>query len=179
MLESDSSALVIIDVQGRLAEIVHQHDLMLSNVKIMIQSAKILEIPILWLEQVPNKLGGTRPEILPFLEGCAPIPKVTFSAWQNDAFRRAFRALNRRQVLVAGIETHICVYQTTRDLLQAGMEVHVLSDAVSSRVLENKLVGLTKMKALGADITSVETAVFELMKAAEGPKFKEIIRFFM
>jgi nicotinamidase-related amidase len=89
---------------------------------------------------------------------------------------QALKNLNRKQVLIAGIETHICVYQTAADLVAMGVEVQVVTDAVSSRNAENKAIGLQKMRDAGATLTSVETALFELLKVAEGEPFKEILR---
>jgi nicotinamidase-related amidase len=101
---------------------------------------------------------------------------MSFSCCQNDRFASALKALNRKQVLIAGIEAHICVYQTAVDLVGLGYEVQVVADAVSSRQIENKEIGLQKMKAFGISLTSVETALFELLKVAEGEQFKKIIK---
>jgi nicotinamidase-related amidase len=143
----------------------------------MIKGAKVLELPILVTEQVPEKLGPTRPEIAELLAGVAePIRKVSFSCCGNGPFMEQFKSLDRRQVLLTGIETHICVYQTAVDLLGFGYEVQVVVDAVSSRAAENRQVGIRRMKSAGAILTSTEMALFELLRLAEGPQFKEITK---
>lgn len=173
----EETALVVIDVQGKLAQLMAQKDVLFANLHRMIEGAKILEIPILWTEQVPEKLGPTTPEIGQLLaETTQPISKVCFSCWGDQTFLAQAKALPRSQFLLAGIETHICVYQTARDLLAHGYEVHVVADAVSSRAAANKQIGLQRMKDDGAVITSTEMALFELMQVAEGPKFKAITR---
>jgi nicotinamidase-related amidase len=105
-----------------------------------------------------------------------PIPKLHFSCWGEPRFVERLRALNRSQLLLAGIETHICVYQTARDLAAAGYGVQAVADAVSSRTAMNRDLGLEKARAVGAALTSVEAALFELLQVAEGPKFKAILQ---
>ena len=105
-----------------------------------------------------------------------PISKMSFSSCRSGPFVQALKALSRGQVLIAGIETHVCVYQTAVDLVDLGYEAQVVTDAVSSRTPENKKIGLRKMSDAGVGLTSVETVLFELLKVAEGESFKEIIR---
>jgi nicotinamidase-related amidase len=104
-----------------------------------------------------------------------PIAKFSFSCWGSDRFVKALEALHPENVLIAGIETHVCVYQTSRDLVKAGYAVEVIADAVSSRTNENKTVGLDKIARAGAGITSVETALFELLGEATDDRFKKIL----
>ena len=101
---------------------------------------------------------------------------MSFSSCRNDRFVQALKALNRKQVLIAGIEAHVCVYQTAAELVDLGYEVQVVVDAVSSRNMENKEIGLQRMRDSGVSLTSVETALFELLKVAEGEQFKEILK---
>jgi nicotinamidase-related amidase len=177
MLTIDTTALVVMDVQGKLAQLMFEKEILFANLQRMIEGAKILDIPILWTEQVPQKLGPTNPEISDRLGGVAqPISKTCFSCCGEDAFMAQAAALNRRQFLLTGIETHICVYQTARDLLGLNYEVHVVTDAVSSRIASNKQVGLQRMNKAGAVLTSTEMALFELMGAAEGDQFRAITR---
>jgi len=177
MLTIDNTALVVIDVQGKLAQLMVQKETLFANLKRMIQGAQTLEIPILWTEQVPEKLGDTTPEIKALLVQTAqPISKVSFSCCGNAPFMAQLAALQRGQILLTGMETHICVYQTALDLRRRGYEVQVVADAVSSRAAENKQIGLERMKEAGARLTSTEMALFELLRAAEGPKFKEIAK---
>lgn len=177
MLTIDNTALIVIDVQGKLAQLMYQKETLFANLKRMIQGAQLLELPILWTEQVPDKLGETTPEIRELLvQTTRPISKVSFSCCGNEPFMSQLKRLNRNQMLLTGMESHICVYQTALDLRQRDYEVQIVADAVSSRIAENKQIGLERMKEAGAQLTSTEMALFELLRAAEGPKFKEIAR---
>jgi nicotinamidase-related amidase len=176
MLTAENTALVLIDVQGKLATLMHQREQLYRNLQILIQGVRILELPVLWLEQYPQGLGPTIPEVTKLLPDRQPIPKLCFSGCGQPEFGDALRATGRRQLLVAGIEAHICVYQTTRDLLAQGYHVEVVADAVSSRTPENRQVGLDRMAREGAGLTCVEMSLFELLREAFGPQFKEIAR---
>ena len=176
MFTSDNTILVIIDVQGKLAHLMFEKESLFQNLQILIKGVKILGLPILWTEQTPEKIGPTIPEIAQILSPKRPISKISFSCCQNEMFMQEFKALNRKQILIAGIETHICIYQTTVDLINLGHKVQVVVDAVSSRTVKNKRVGLNRIKDTGASLTSVETALFELLKVAEGKEFKEILK---
>jgi nicotinamidase-related amidase len=176
MLKMEDTTLLIIDVQGKLAHLMHDRQLLFENLQKLIKGIRVLGLPILWVEQNPVGLGPTIPEIADLITGIAPISKMSFSSCRNDRFVQALTALNRKQVLVAGIETHICVYQTAAGLVDMGYAVQVVADAVSSRSPQNKAIGLQKMSDAGAGVTSVETALFELLQVAEGAAFKEILR---
>ena len=176
MLTTDNTALVVIDVQGKLASLMDQSERLIHNLGVLIQGVKILELPVFWLEQYPKGLGATVPEIAELLAGGEPLPKMSFSACGQETFMERLRESGRKRVLLAGIESHVCVYQTARDLLAEGFEVEVVVDAISSRTAENKVIGLKKMQRLGAELTSVETALFELMRTAEAPRFKDVAR---
>ncbi|KPJ78196.1 MAG: isochorismatase [Deltaproteobacteria bacterium SG8_13] len=176
MLDRNQSILVVVDVQGQLAQLMHEKQALFANLKSVIRGIRALDIPILWAEQNPRGLGPTIPEIAGELDGLEPIAKVSFSCWQTKAFADALAAAGRRQVLVAGIEAHVCVYQTAMDLAAAGYEVEVVADAVSSRKAENKALALQKLQGAGVKITSVEMALFELLKVAEGKPFKNILQ---
>lgn len=176
MLQVDDTALVIVDVQGKLAKIMHQSQELLKNISNMIQGAKLLDVPVLWLEQYPKGLGPTNEQIQVLLTSNTPVEKMTFSACGTEAFQQQLEKLNKKSLLVAGIESHICVYQTVNDLLKHHHEVEIITDCISSRTLGNKQVGIDKMVSIGAKVTSVEMALFELMQTAEHPKFKEISR---
>jgi nicotinamidase-related amidase len=175
MLGNENTLLMVIDVQGNLAHAMDSKESLFENLKKTIQGVQLLDIPIIVTEQYPTGLGHTIPEIASILHKTHPvISKVHFSCCGDETFMRVLGSLGRKQVLVSGIETHVCVYQTVMDLLQQGYEVEVLADAVSSRTAFNRDIGLAKMRAGGAGITSVEMALFELMKVAGGTTFKEI-----
>lgn len=176
ILESEGTVLIVVDVQGRLAHLMHKKEELFENLQKIIKGVQVLEIPILWVEQNPEGIGLTIPEIAHLLPDIQPISKFSFSCCDSDRFMQALKALNRKQILIAGIETHICVYQTAIDLSGLKYEVQVVADAVSSRTVENRQIGLEKTKDAGASLTSVETALFELLKVAKGAKFKEILK---
>ena len=175
MLRSDKACLVIVDVQGRLATLMHQREEFFANLVKIIKGVRVLGLPVLWNEQLPDKLGETIPEIKAILKNMALLVKNTFSCCGNQGFSEQLTGLGRKQVLLVGMETHVCVYQTAVDLLGEGFEVHLVADAVSSRTLENKQIGIGAMRDLGARVTSVEMALFEMLQVAEGEKFKQII----
>lgn len=177
MLNVEHTVLMIVDVQGKLAQLMYQKEALFESLRRIIKGATILEIPIIWMEQIPQNLGPTLPEIAEVMpQNVKPISKSTFSCCGNEQFVQALKAANRRQVLIAGIESHICIYQTSVDLLAKGYEVQVLTDCVSSRTLENRQLGIERIRDAGGKCTGVEMALFELLKAAEGPKFKEMVK---
>lgn len=174
MLDKERCLLIVTDVQGKLAQMMFERDALYKNIGILIDGCKILEIPILWLEQYPEGLGPTVPEVASHLEGLKPMPKKTFSALKDRTIFNRFNETGCNQVLLTGIETHICIYQTAMHLIAMGIETHVVCDAISSRTASNKTIGLEKIASAGGHITSVETALFELLGIAEGEAFKKI-----
>jgi nicotinamidase-related amidase len=175
-LERDRAALVVVDVQEAFRPAVLDFDTVVENVDKLVQGANALGVPVLVTEQYPKGLGRTVPELAEHLDGIEPIEKVCFSAAGSEEFNRALVATGRSQVLLCGIESHVCVNQTADDLIGRGLEVHVAQDAVTSRSEQNRELGLHKMERGGAVVTSVETALFELLGAAGTPEFKEIQR---
>lgn len=177
MLKIDQTALLVIDVQGKLAQVMDNKENLFTNLDRIIRGAKVLDLPIIWTEQVPDKLGPTTPALAELMVDVAhPISKATFSCCGVQPFMAQLAALNRSQVLVTGIETHICVYQTSVDLLAKGYEVQLVTDAVSSRAAANRQLGIDRIKEAGATLTSTEMALFELLQVAEGEKFKAIAK---
>jgi nicotinamidase-related amidase len=173
-LTTDNTALLVIDVQERLFSVMHQKEKLLRNVLKLIRGAQVLEIPVILTEQYPRGLGPTLPEIKELLPDIKPIEKVSFNCCDEAFFCQALGKLRRKQVLIAGIEAHICIYQTAMALSRTGFEVQVVGDGVSSREPENKLVALFKMGAAGVSPTTTEMALFELLRVAGGDKFKQI-----
>lgn len=175
MLNIDETGLIVVDFQGKLAQIVHESDAVQEKMTQLIKGAQLLDIPIIWLEQYPQGLGPTVEEIKQLLShNNEPIAKMRFSACETSEFQAALKELNKDNYLVAGIEAHICVYQTVHELLSADKHVEYVQDAISSRTLQNKQIAINKMNLLGAFPTSVEMALFELMETAEHPHFREI-----
>jgi nicotinamidase-related amidase len=175
VITTEDTALVLVDVQGKLAQSMHNKKDLFENLKKMVKGAQVLGVPILWAEQNPDGLGPTMPEIAELLTNQSPVSKLSFSCCGSDQFLKDLAAVNRKNILIVGIEAHVCVYQTAADLVNLNYDVQVVADAVASRTAENKQIGLEKSKDAGASLTSTETALFELLKEAKGDKFKEII----
>jgi len=171
---TEKSCLLVIDVQGRLAEMMHKKKSLFKHIITMINAANILGVPIYWFEQYPKGLGSTKPAIKELLVGSKYYEKLTFSACDAGDFISQLKTTRRNQCIVTGIETHVCVYQTVIDLLANEISVKVNEQAVSSRVKSNKKLGLHNMEKAGASITSTEMILFELIKTAKNPKFRKI-----
>ncbi len=176
MLNHNNTQLMIIDVQGKLAQLMHDKETLFSNLNTLTRAAKLMELPIVWVEQIPDKLGATIDEISQELPHQRPMAKDVFSAWGEQAVRTATESHNRKQVLLVGIEAHICVHQTACELINAGYEVHLVTDAVSSRTPENKELALKRLAQEGAILTSTEMALFELQRVAQGEQFKALLK---
>jgi nicotinamidase-related amidase len=169
-LDPERAALVVIDVQEAFRRASDFDDVARATAT-LIGGAETVGIPIHVTEQYPKGLGKTVSEVDDVLpEGVEPIQKMCFSAAEADGFDLG----GRDQVVICGVETHVCVNQTALDLLGEGVEVHVAEDAVASRSDENKRVGLHKMERAGAVVTSVETALFELVGVAGTDEFKRV-----
>jgi nicotinamidase-related amidase len=176
MLARENSVLVVIDIHGKLAQSMDNKQELFENAQKIIRGIQALEVPLVVTEQIPEKLGSTIPEIAQYLTGIKTINKESFSCWKNQSFMKELMTLNRRQILLIGIETHVCVYQTAMDLVTVGYEVQVVADAVSSRTPLNKIIGIQKMREGGAGITTTEIVLFELLKTAADPKAREIFQ---
>jgi nicotinamidase-related amidase len=170
MLDRDRAALVVVDVQEAFRPAVRDFDEVTHGVAALVQGARILGLPVIVTQQYPKGLGETVPEVAEHLDGIEPVDKVTFSAAAADGFDLD----GRDQALICGIESHVCVSQTAHDLLDRGVEVHVARDAVTSRTDANRELGLHKMEGSGAVLTSVETALFELLGVAGTDEFKQV-----
>jgi nicotinamidase-related amidase len=140
----------------------------------VVQGCQALEIPVLPTLQVPGKLGAIHPDLAEHLKNETPISKTAFSAIREPEFLLALRQTGKNQVLLTGIETHVCVLQTGLDLLDADYQVFVLADAVFSRTDENYRLGLQRLHDAGGIITSVEMALFELIRTSKHPQFRTI-----
>ena len=170
-LDRGRAALVVVDVQEAFRKAVPGFDDVAASVSKLVQGAEAMGIPIVVTEQYPKGLGETVPEVAEHLpDAVEPIEKVRFSAVEADGFGLD----GRDQALVCGIETHVCVNQTVLDLLDSDVEVHVVGDAVASRTDENRELGLHKAERAGAVLTSVETALFELLRGSDAAEFKQV-----
>ena len=176
MLNSDDSILIVIDVQGNLAHQMFEKEVLFDSLTKMIMGARVLEIPIICVEQNPKGLGETIAAIADLLTDYPKVSKSTFSCVGDEGFLRQLETSSKKQVILVGIEAHVCVYQTALDFLNKAYQVTIITDAISSRTKENKLLALQNLRAAGAKMSSVEMALFEMLKKAEGPRFKEIIK---
>mgnify|MGYP001573973685 CR=1 FL=1 len=176
MITISNSLLLLVDVQGKLADLMHDRDTLFANLQKLIRGMQALQIPLVWAEQIPDKMGTTIPQVRDLLPGDKPFPKSSFSCCGCADLMARLGSLKRKQVILAGIETHVCIYQTARDLLLGGYEVELVADAVSSRTLSNKQIGIERIRSAGARITSVECVLFELMGTAGHPAFRDILK---
>jgi nicotinamidase-related amidase len=177
-LDPQSTVLLVVDVQEKLAAAMPPDTLaaLEKNAAILIETAKLLGMRVLASEQYPKGLGATVPAIATRLDalGVARMAKTTFDACSDLAIARALSELSPRAVVVVGMEAHVCVFQTTRELLKRGFDVHVVADAVASRREENRQLGLALCARAGAVVTPTETVAFDLLAEAGTDAFKAV-----
>ena len=181
MLSRDDTVGVLVDLQVKLVRAIHRREELVDSVSRLVRGLGVLGVPMLWAEQNPDGLGPTVPEVAALMQGPGPrggepIAKRSFSCCGDERFTQALDAVGRKQVLLMGIEAHVCVQQTAADLVARGYEAHVVADAVSSRTPANRRIGLKMATQAGALVTSVEAALFELLRVADGPEFKQILQ---
>ncbi|EOA1769289.1 hydrolase [Vibrio parahaemolyticus] len=176
MLSKGNTGLIVVDVQGKLATLMHESDALIENITKLVKGAKALDLPILWLEQNPGRLGPTAEPIREVLESThLPITKYTFDGCKEATFKVAVENAKVDTWLVCGIESHICVYQTAVSLRQSGYRVELVTDCVSSRTATNKALALAKLTANGVVLTGLEMCLYEMVEDCRAPEFKEIL----
>ncbi len=175
LINAAQSALVIIDMQERLVPAMQAPARTIENAAKLITAAVELEIPTLLTEQYPDGLGKTVPQIASVAGDFPVYPKMHFSCMNDDDFNAAFRATNRKQVIIAGMEAHICVVQTAASLMDEGYEVFVVSDATASRTQASEEACLARLGAYGAGIATTEMVIFEWLGKAGTPAFKRLL----
>jgi nicotinamidase-related amidase len=175
ILDSRKTALVVIDFQEAFRNSIPDFALVASRIFMAVRGFQILQLPLIITEQYPKGLGRTAEEILFTIPAEFEfIEKNTFSSCGAQAFKDQLKNLDVSQILMCGLETHICVNQTAHDLLNEGFEVHLLTDAVASRFTADKQAGISKMQMSGVVPSSVEMALFELLRDSKHEQFKEI-----
>jgi nicotinamidase-related amidase len=174
MIVPSETLLLLIDIQGKLAQSVHQPELVENNIKKLVRACAVLDVPVLYTEQYPKGLGETVAPVKELLGDLEPIEKITFSCCATEPFMKRLRLFNRNDILVAGMETHVCVYQTSVELIEFGYNVHLVTDAVSSRAESNRNIGIHCIEKAGGSLTSTEMAIFELQRVASGDRFREL-----
>ena len=174
LLDENEVVLVIVDIQERLAAVMSDKQRVIDNCLHLIEVSKLLNIPVLLNEQYPKGLGPTVNDIKEALHPYDPLEKITFSCCREGSFLKALEDSGRKKVMLAGMETHVCVLQTVTDLLKEGYPVHVVKDATCSRTLENFNAGSEFMRDAGAVINCTETVLFQLLEKAGTDEFKAI-----
>jgi nicotinamidase-related amidase len=176
-LLAEQCALIVVDIQEKLLPPIFQKEQLVRNAKLLIHAAGVLKIPSLISTQYAKGLGKTVPEIASLLPETEAIDKDQFSCFGSDAFCTLLKRLpgNRNTLLLCGMESHICVAQTALAALRGGYLVHIASDAVSSRTEWNWKIGLERMRAAGAVISSTEMMIYELMRSSSSAAFKAML----
>lgn len=178
ILDPKKATLVVIDMQEPFLAVMHDRERLIANVSLLVETAVALGIPVVPTTQYAERMGGVVPEITELYRDFAvakSTDKMCFSCAGADGFLEGLAALGRRQVLLCGVETHICVSQTALDLVHQGYQVHVAADAVSSRTLEKHKLGMERMRDSGVLPCAAEAAVYELLREAGTPAFKSLL----
>jgi nicotinamidase-related amidase len=186
LLSRDTSVLLVVDMQEPFLGAIHARDALTGNVVLLCKAAGLLGVPILATTQYASRMGPVVPEVAHAIDAAAaaggaqgksiPIDKMSFSCAGSELFERALTAVGRKQVVLCGVETHICVCQTALDLRAAGYQTHVAADAVSSRTLEKHKLGMERVRDADVRPCAAESAVYEWLREAGTPEFKEILK---
>lgn len=174
MLEIEHTILVIVDMQGKTLTQMHGRDELLAACKRLVRGLQVLGVPALRTELDPDHMGRTVADLTLLLPAGACVRKTSFSCCGEPLFLRALEAVERRQVILLGVETHIAVYQTARDLKLGGYDVHVAVDGVASRTARNETLGIDMMRHDGTQMTTVETALYELIGSCDHDAYRQI-----
>jgi len=175
LLQRENSCLIVVDIQERLLPAMIGRDGVVRNTGILLQAAARLDVPVIASEQYPKGLGPTVPELRQALPPAATIiEKASFSCLGEDAFARRLRELDRSQIVVAGIEAHVCVLQTAGQLLAAGFDVFVVADATASRTPVSHDLAMARLARAGCAVVTAEMVVFEWLQVAGTPEFKDL-----
>jgi nicotinamidase-related amidase len=174
-VNKEEAVLLIIDIQEKLVPVMKYKDQVISKTNTLISVAQELNIPIVVTEQYPQGIGHTVSELKIDYDNVSIFEKVSFSGY-TDQLKVALKDLGRKSIIVTGMETHVCVFQTVRDLLKSGYRVFLVGDAVCSRAKENYRNALSLMEEMGAVITNTETVFFDLLKVSGTPQFRTLLR---
>jgi len=179
ILRREDALLIVVDMQEPFLRGIHDRDRLVGNVRLLIQAAAIMQVPILPTLQYAERMGGVVPEVMqmfPDFGACVPVDKMCFSCAGAEGFLDRIVSFGRRQILLCGVETHICVSQTALDLASQGYQVHVAADAVSSRSMEKHKLGMERMRDSAVLPCASEAAVYELLREAGTPEFKAVLK---
>lgn len=174
-LQRDDSILLLVDVQKTLLDPCVRSEELKKNCQALIEVSKVFKIPVIFTTHNAEKLGGFIPELVNMVEVPTVINKVEFSCFQNENIKRAVETLGRRTVILAGIESHVCIFHTGAHALRLGYRVDLVTDAVSSRSEENRLTGIKRLEQAGAIMSSTEMVIFELLNRAGTEEFRKLL----
>ena len=175
LLTPDDSFLLVIDVQEKLAAQINGMETVSANIIRLVKSAQTLDIPLFCTEHCPDKIGSTIAELRAYFSADSILAKSHFSACRESDIASRFNDLKRKQVVICGAETHVCVLQTTLALKQSGFQPYLVADATSSRHLHNKKLATTRMRQHQVDIVSTEMVIFEWLQRADTSSFRELL----
>ncbi|MBN2560734.1 MAG: isochorismatase family protein [Phycisphaerae bacterium] len=178
MVEETLAALVVVDVQEKMLAAIGTSppEAIIDRIRRLVGAAEALDIPIIYTEQHPEGLGATDARVKAVLASAAgPIQKTTCSCWREESFRTALQKTGREHIIVVGLETHVCIQQTVMDLIRVDYQAYVAVDAVGSRFQSDMDVSIERMRAAGAELSTAESLIFELIERCDHPKFKTIL----
>jgi nicotinamidase-related amidase len=175
LLDRNRAVLVVVDVQGPFMKNIFERDRVISEVTKLVKAANILGVPVVTTLQNKARMGDVIPELAEVLPESEHIDKMTFSCGGADPFTKELERLGRYQVLLCGVETHVCINQTAIDLLRLNYDVQLVADAVSSRKESDWRIGIEKLRQAGVVITSTEAAIFEMLRDAAAAEFRAIL----
>lgn len=175
-IKASSCAGLVVDIQERLFPHMHEGEKLLARVRILLEGLNVLRVPVLLTEQYPRGLGQTLPQVMELLAESSPLEKLSFSCCGEENFLAQLAQVNKKWVIICGIEAHVCVLQTVLDLREMGITPVVVADCISSRNPEDRKVALERMRSEGAVITTSESILFELTEVAGTDQFKQISR---
>jgi nicotinamidase-related amidase len=176
ILRREDTLLVVVDMQEPFLRGIHERGKLLANVLLLMEAAQILALPVIATTQYAARMGAVIPEVAGKLSTASTIDKMAFSCAGEPEFMKALAASGRRQIVLCGVETHICVSQTALDLAAQGYQVHVVADGVSARTLEQHKLGMERIRDCGGLPCAAEAAVYELLREAGSPEFKAILQ---
>jgi nicotinamidase-related amidase len=176
LLDTNNTGLLVVDVQEKLMQVMGRRQQVIDNIVKLLHLSQLYKHPITLTEQYPKWLGPTLPEITAVIPTYEPISKMHFNCCDEDGFIERLDSQGLKNIIITGVEAHICIYQTCVSILERGYAVHVPQDAVDSRTSENLRVGLDLMDKAGAFITSTETVIYQILKKAGTSEFKKMLK---
>ncbi len=178
LFTKENSLVLLVDYQERFVSVLHKNDETVKNIKMTLAGANIYGVPVIVTEQVPEKLGSTIPDFKEYLHNAKFFYKKTMSCCGQLGFVDELKKRDIKRIAVCGIEAHVCVLQTCLDLIHNGFQVHLICDAITTRISHNKEIAIEKMKSAGVIVSSVETVLFEMAYTAGTEEFKKLQQLF-